>query len=155
MLAVVGGLSMAERANAQTAPYGQSGFVPNFYNRQTQPLSPYLNLLRGGSPAVNYFYGVRPGLQSGGYLGPYAPQPGAALGPRQTFFPIFDTLAEPPAPGDLPSGMGPTGHPVAFRNTLNYYGGGSAGQQQGMPATGANPAAAAPRRGFLQQPTRR
>jgi hypothetical protein len=41
------------------APPG--GFLPNYYNRQTQPLSPYLNLARGGNPAVNYFYGVRPG----------------------------------------------------------------------------------------------
>src|SRR5690348_6570512 len=40
-------------------------FMPNYYNRQNQPLSPYLNLLRGGSPGVNYYYGVRPGTTGG------------------------------------------------------------------------------------------
>ncbi len=49
-----------------------SGIQPNVYNRQYQPLSPYLNLLRGGDPGVNYYYGVRPGLPNygqGGGLG--------------------------------------------------------------------------------------
>jgi hypothetical protein len=141
------GLFLAEgEAQAQGLnPNNPNGFVPNYFNRRTQPLSPYLNLLNTGNPAVNYFYGVRPGLQSGGYLGPYAPQPGTNLGPRQTFFPVVDSLAEY-APGDLPSGMPATGHPVGFRNTSNYFGGGS------MPTTGQQ---TAPRRGFLQQPNQR
>ncbi len=46
------------------SPY-PANFLPNYYNRPTQPLSPYLNLLRGGNPGVNYFYGVRPGTQGG------------------------------------------------------------------------------------------
>jgi hypothetical protein len=41
-------------------------YLPNYYNRTTQPLSPYLNLFRGVSPGVNYYYGVRPGLPTGG-----------------------------------------------------------------------------------------
>lgn len=154
MLSAAGLFAAPELASAQAAPYGQSGYVPNYFNRQTQPLSPYLNLLRGGNPAVNYFYGVRPGLQSGGYLGPYAPQPGT-MAPRQTYFPIVDTLAQY-EPGDLPSGMGPTGHPVGFRNTLGYFGGGSIlPGQQGGAAAGLGQPSAAGRRGFLQQPTRR
>src|SRR4051794_22228131 len=54
-------------------PYMNQGpYAPNQYNRSTQPLSPYLNLLRGSNPAVNYFYGVRPGTMpnmagSGGF----------------------------------------------------------------------------------------
>lgn len=59
-------------ANGYQYPFAPAptpmNFMPNYYNRQTQPLSPYLNMLRGGSPGVNYFYGVRPGLQSGGMM---------------------------------------------------------------------------------------
>jgi len=49
--------------------------MQNYYNRANQPLSPYLNLLRnsGNFPAVDYYYGVRPGLPSGGQ--PYNQQP--------------------------------------------------------------------------------
>lgn len=47
-----------------------AGFGPNAYNRQYQPLSPYLNLLRGGDPGINYFYGVRPGLPGNGFANP-------------------------------------------------------------------------------------
>ena len=108
------------------APYGESGNLPNFYNRQSQPLSPYLNLLRGGSPAVNYYYGVRPGLQSGGYLGQSGSQSGTNAGPRLSFFPYVDTLAEL-SPDDPVSGMAPTGHPIGFANTFSYFGAGSAG----------------------------
>jgi hypothetical protein len=89
------------------------------YNRQTQPLSPYLNLLRGGDRAVNYFYGVRPGTQPAAYTGMFG---AAGTGPRQTFFPVVDTLAdfleEPQPAGRIPT----TGHPVGFGNTLNYFG---------------------------------
>jgi hypothetical protein len=62
-----------------------SSFAPNFFNRSQQPLSPYLNLLRGGNPAVNYFYGVRPGLSPGvsGVGGGFAPA-NAGLGPPGT-----------------------------------------------------------------------
>jgi hypothetical protein len=109
---------------------GSTGFAPNFYNRQNQPLSPYLNLLRGGNTAVNYFYGTRPGLASGGYLGPFAPgggSGGSAMGPRQTFFPCVDTLSEY-SPEDPKAGMNPTGHGVGFFNTLGYFGGTSTGR---------------------------
>src|SRR4051794_10372405 len=44
----------------------QQGLMPNIYNPQTQPLSPYLNLFRGSNPATNYYYGVRPGTVGGG-----------------------------------------------------------------------------------------
>src|SRR5437868_11799531 len=47
-------------------PFGMAPQVmPNIYNPQTQPLSPYLNLLRGGNAGVNYYYGVRPGTTGG------------------------------------------------------------------------------------------
>ena len=99
-------------------------FMQNYYNRNTQPLSPYLNLLRGGNPAVNYFYGVRPGLMQGAFGSPLAGNM-SQLG-RQTFFPQVDNLydLENVGPSD---GIRPTGHPIGFNNTLNYYGAGTSG----------------------------
>ena len=44
----------------------QLNYLPNYHNRATQPLSPYLNLMRGSNPAVNYYFGARPGLPTGG-----------------------------------------------------------------------------------------
>src|SRR3954463_9320048 len=106
-------------ARAQfTQPANSSGYAPNMYNRGTQPLSPYLNMLRGGNPAVNYFYGVRPGTQPNAYAGMF----GAGGGQRQTFFPgadyLTDLLEEPRDATLVP----PTGHPAGFNNTLNYFG---------------------------------
>ena len=42
--------------------------MPNIYNPRNQPLSPYLNLLRGGNAGTNYYYGVRPGTVGGGAM---------------------------------------------------------------------------------------
>lgn len=98
--------------------------------RQGQPLSPYLNLLRGGNNAVNYYYGVRPG-SGAGYQGMMNQ---ANAGPRQTFFPVVDTLAdllseESRGAPRLP----PTGHPVGFNNTMNYFGPGPSAARLGQP----------------------
>ncbi len=102
-----------------TGPGNPSGYSQNATNRAAQPLSPYLNLLRGGNNAVNYYYGVRPGSQPG-----FAGMAGQAnLGPRQTFFPVVDTLND--LVGEDQRGaprMPSTGHPVGFNNTLNYFG---------------------------------
>jgi hypothetical protein len=96
-----------------------NAYAPNMYNRQAQPLSPYLNMLRGGNPAVNYYYGVRPGTQPGAFTGMFAQN---AAGPRQTFFPVVDTLADLTEEPQSPLRVAPTGHPVGFNNTLNYFG---------------------------------
>jgi hypothetical protein len=117
-------------ANAQNG-LGQSTPAPNAYNRSTQPLSPYLNLTRGGNAAANYYYGVRPG-QMGGPLGsPFSMGMGAQG--RQTFFPQIDNLYEldETKPTD---GMRPTGHPFGFNNGLGYFGSGMRNQQQGSGA---------------------
>ena len=99
--------------NAQ-APVGNT---PGANSRGTPPLSPYLNLLRGGNPAVNYYNGV----QQGGAQSPFLGALNQGIGPRQSFFPTVDPLAEFI---DEPRGKGlpPTGHPVGFNNTLNYFG---------------------------------
>lgn len=150
LLAVVGLLGFAAVGPAQQ-PYpggypgaGQGGFqqypypqypginpgnvMPNIYNPQTQPLSPYLNLLRGGNPGVNYYYGVRPGTVGGaGSFG------GAAMlapgGNRGAFFP---QLAAAPDPLSLPEAtdgytLPSAGHPTVFNNTLGYFPGGMGG----------------------------
>lgn len=134
VFASVSDFGYAQQGPAQSSPNPQN-YMPNFYNRQNQPLSPYLNFRRGGDSALNYYYGVRPGLASGGNLGLYG-QAGSMF-QRQTFFPLVDTIGE----GDpvLPStGMRPSGHPVGFRNTLNYFGGMGqqprSNQQQQSPA---------------------
>jgi hypothetical protein len=123
-------------------------FAPNFYNRTQQPLSPYLNLLRGGSPAVNYFYGVRPGLPPAGSGGGVFGYQGPALGPPGTGNRFY--LQPPTAAGEPPS------QPLEARRELEVI------PTAAHPVTfGNGPAAggafrAAPRTGFAaQQPPAR
>lgn len=114
--------------------YGNSSNVmPNIYNPRTQPLSPYLNLMRGGNPGVNYYYGVRPGTVAGG-MGGFTPgiAPG---GNRPSSFPVQygdpDMLELPTADKDHGYALPPAGHPVVFNNTLGYFPGGP-GANAGM-----------------------
>src|SRR3954462_11135916 len=106
-------------ARAQmTSPNNPRGYAPTMYNRAAQPLSPYLNLLRGGNNAVNYFYGVRPGTQPNAFTGMFG---AGGTGQRQTFFPGADYLTDPlDEPRDA-TRVNPTGHPAGFNNTLNYF----------------------------------
>src|SRR5215204_2241227 len=97
---------VAARAQV-TGPSNPSGYAPNMYNRGTQPLSPYLNLLRGGNNAVNYFYGVRPGTQPNAYAGMFG---AGGAGQRTTFFPGADYLTDlTDEPRDA-TRVNPTGH---------------------------------------------
>jgi hypothetical protein len=96
--------------------------LPNFYNPQYQPLSPYLNLNRGGSPAVNYYYGVRPGTIGG--AGTFGGAAALALGGARP--PFFPQVTQTPDPVDLPGpgegyALPPAGHPIVYNNTLGYY----------------------------------
>jgi hypothetical protein len=118
--------------------YGSApNVMPNIYNPRTQPLSPYLNLLRGGNPGVNYYYGVRPGTV-GGAAAPLAPgiAPG---GNRPAYFPVqygdADPLELPTADTDRGYVIPPAGHPVMFNNTLGYFPGGP-GARGGSPRSG-------------------
>ncbi len=95
------------------------------------PLSPYLNLLRGGDPAVNYYYGVRPGLA--GAASPYgAVTGGPALGFNQLrngFLPAGANPTQeptllPPAGQEIPS-LPSSAHPVSYGG-LNRYSPGAA-----------------------------
>jgi len=110
---------LPQAAHAQlSGPFNPNGYAPNMYNRTAQPLSPYLNLLRGGNEAVNYFYGVRPGTQPNAFTGMF----GTGGGQRQTFFPGADYLTDLLEEPRDATKVSPTGHPAGFNNTLNYFG---------------------------------
>ncbi len=158
-LAVAGVVALAGAASAQQPGYpypwaggGQPGFgfpqygfpqsglggpavMPNIYNPQTQPLSPYLNLFRGSNPATNYYYGVRPGTVGGaGSMLGVATMP-AMGGNRAPFFPQLAAAPDPLTLPDASDGytLPPAGHPVVFNNTLGYFPGGwGSGYGRGM-----------------------
>ncbi|MBP3960637.1 hypothetical protein J8F10_35890 [Gemmata sp. G18] len=131
LLMVVAVLGTAGAATAQypTQQYQQQqqyppgGVMPNIYNPQNQPLSPYLNLLRGGNPGVNYYYGVRPGTV-GGMMNQGSGAPFTAPGGNRTlFFPQLANAADPLQPYEVGPGsvLPPAGHAVVFGNTLGYF----------------------------------
>jgi hypothetical protein len=108
----------------QFGPFpNQNNFMPNIYNPQTQPLSPYLYGVRGTNPAVDYYFGTRPGTVgmggrgSGG--GPFMAQGGS----RPAFFPQLAYAPEPFQQGvtSVNSVLPPAGHPVVFNNTLGFF----------------------------------
>ena len=149
LIAAAGVLGLAAPAPAQYQqnPYQQypplnpATVMPNVYNPQYQPLSPYLNLNRGGNPAVNYYYGVRPGTVGGGARGGGTPflAPG---GNRAAFFPQLATGPDPLAPAELAAVNGtvlpPAGHPVVFGNTMGYFPGSlGGGMRPGLSGIGA------------------
>lgn len=133
----------------QPGPFSQSPSVmPNIYNPVNQPLSPYLNMLRGGNAGVNYYYGVRPGTAGGTGFGIGAPFT-ASGGIRPMFFPQLMNAPDPlettetgaPAPSVLP----PAGHPAVFNNTLGYFPspyGARGGMRSGLSGVGNRPPAA-------------
>ncbi|HTU19292.1 MAG TPA: hypothetical protein VMG10_14625 [Gemmataceae bacterium] len=71
------------------------------------PVSPYLNILRGGaSPAINWFNIVQPQMQFGNAIGALEAQQGV----------LGQAVASQNALGTA------TGHPVMFGNYSHYYG---------------------------------
>lgn len=126
-----------QQPNVPLYPFGNyPSVMPNIFNPVNQPLSPYLNLLRGGNPAANYFYGVRPGTIGG--AGQFGPGPSLAMGGnRPPFFQQQQMLQDPlELPGAEPGYvLPPAGHPVVFNNTLGYFPGGPGmrgGQRPGL-----------------------
>ncbi|VTR97342.1 hypothetical protein [Tuwongella immobilis] len=171
--ALVASLGWTESASAQVTygnpggyvrqPVGGPGFGPNVFNRQYQPISPYLNLLNNGNnPAVNYYYNVRPGVPAGGFVGPsgqFNP-----LQQRQGYFgsvPTFEQSVDPNYnPDSLPeSYLSPTGHGSSFYTHRNYYSvpgayRGGAGAAVGRPMTAPQRPAASTGSGGGNSPTR-
>lgn len=120
--------------------------MPNYYNRQSQPLSPYLNLLRGGNPGVNYFYGVRPGTT--GAAGGFGPQvPFGYSQNRGGFIPAASNPEQEPvsvsADTTIPY-IPSAAHPVIFGGGRMPGGGLSAAGRPGFAGTQMPPTA--PRR---------
>ena len=111
--------------NFNSVPYGPytnvGPYAPNQFNRQSQPLSPYLNLFQSGNPAANYYFRVRPGTTP---MAPPRVNPmamGGGSNMRPPYFPEQygpDPLADPDQPGRI---LPPAGHPVVFNNTLGYF----------------------------------
>lgn len=115
--------------------------MPNIYNPQYQPLSPYLYTVRGSNPAVDYYFGTRPGTVG---MGPraFGGAPFMAMGGnRLAFFPQLANAPEPFQTGITSQGsvLPPAGHPVVFNNTLGYYPsafGQSGGMRSGLAGLG-------------------
>ncbi len=103
---------LAPPAHAQMVfPYSRPNYGPGY----TPQLSPYLNFLRGGDPAANYFLGTLPEFQRRAN----AKQFGAAINAlnldllsQATAQPIDPLLFQP---------LAQAGHPTVFNNTLSYF----------------------------------
>jgi hypothetical protein len=141
---VVSAVGSAQQYPYPYAPAPSPGnYLLNYYNRQSQPLSPYLNLLRGGNPGVNYFYGVRPGTQPGNVpVGGGFGLTGVGSGLNRTN--VLPTTLSPtsePIPVDAAGvpidRLLDTGHPVVF----------GPGPGRAAPGSGMN------RPGFQRTPT--
>ncbi len=121
--------------------------MPNIFNPVNQPLSPYLNLMRGGNPGVNYYYGVRPGTAGGTGFGIGAPFT-AGGGNRAMFFPQQMNAPDPEEAqtengASKPPTLPPAGHPAVFNNTLGFfpspYGNRGGGLRPGLAGMGNRP----------------
>jgi len=159
-----GGYSNGGYNSLLNGPYGSYGGNYGGYTPGSRgPVSPYLNLLNGGTAnntGSNYYNFVRPltlGPQNRfatGFGGM-----GGANALRGSYFPVLDQLDEdfksqiPEADKEkwkvtetetlIPVQMAPSGHQAGFGNTLGYFGSTGAGQgasrtqqpQQQQPAT--------------------
>jgi hypothetical protein len=99
----------------QVGPYPAGPYARPGYNPVSGPqLSPYLNLLRGGNPAANYFSGVLPEIDRRLNSQVFSAEiqdleRRLIVTPQQ---PVDELIA-----GALPG----TGHPVQFLNDSPYY----------------------------------
>lgn len=122
------------------SPYGPiagpQSFAPNYFNRNYQPLSPYLNLGNSFNPAASYYYGVRPGTQGPTGLGPTFGS-GAQMPPSvgRTLFlpPAIPTTPRDPNLFDSPQSPLPSpGGPVAYGNLFGSSRVGISGPRSGF-----------------------
>lgn len=97
---------------ARFAPYARnSGYIPSSSGPR---LSPYLNMLRGGNPAANYFMGVVPEIDRRRF------ESEAIAGFRA----LEQRVATPTGGGSgdpLFPQLSQTGHEVQFMNAAPYY----------------------------------
>lgn len=105
-------LLTAQQATAQ----GMSANVPNFAPYWRQPLSPYLDIARGGSPAINYFLGTIPEQERRANFG-YLSTELQYLDNRTLATARGENLVQPITPG----AMGLTGVRPVYGATGDYY----------------------------------
>jgi hypothetical protein len=137
---VFGGSALAQQGYPVPGPLN---YLP-YYNQPTNvpaarpPLSPYLNLLNGNNPALNYYYGVRPLLTP-------TPTPTQPPVPQQNFAPATRTAFFQPLAPDIELSLKPgseqkfilpsPGSPVAYGNS---FGSSRAGVRTGVGAPSFN-----------------
>ena len=136
----VGGVPTGVPPSVGVAPVLGAGVSP--------PLSPYLNLLRGGNPAINYFYGVRPWEAANAYQRSAAQAaPAVAFSQaRNGFLPAAGMPSGAPTevpPAGQPVELQSSGHPVVFGNRFGTMAGGYPG------TAGARPAATGGQTGYF------
>jgi hypothetical protein len=121
------------------APYNLNiygpGLVSPYNSSFTRPgpnLSPYLNLLRGGNPAANYYLGVVPEVERRNNAAAF----------RAGIQDLAQRIENPVAEGEqLFPNLPQTGHPVQFFNFSTYFGSSQApyGRQQAAAGQGVLP----------------
>jgi hypothetical protein len=117
-LALLIGWTVSARAQGYGPGYSPAG--PPGLPTSRPAFSPYLNLLRGGDPAISYYGLVKPEFDFR-----YANQ-----NLQQQ---INQNASAINTPVDPTTGLPLTGHPVAFMNYSHYFGGaGGAGGRGGL-----------------------
>src|SRR5262245_7333705 len=120
VLAVLGGTVMLASSNCALA---QVGFFPNQTNPLYRPaVSPYLNLARGGNPAINYYGIVKPQVDFGRQIQMLQLQ-------QQSLMPTWGLTLEDDLTQPTTS---ITGHPSMFFNYGHYFGQSNTGGQFGQ-----------------------
>lgn len=129
-LILLGGSALAQVATSSQSPFYTGSPAADLANRPN--LSPFLNLLRGGSPAANYYLGV-------------VPERDRRLTDAQFRTAIQDLERRPdtvPGGEDLLPTLPQTGHAAQFMNYSTYFNTGYSSRY----APFASPRAAGPRR---------
>jgi hypothetical protein len=124
VLLVTFGLLLGAAAVPASAQFGTSPPYGQYFSPYSRPpglapgggprLSPYLEMLRGGNPAANFYLGVVPEIERRRFE-------------NQTSTAITDLARRPTTPinpedAELFPAVTITGHPTAFMNTTGYFG---------------------------------
>jgi hypothetical protein len=111
-LAALLGLSPGTASAQYYRPLGPPNYGPGY----RAPLSPYLNLLRGGDPAANYFLGTVPEFERRSNDRVFR----SAL--RELDERERERVVQTAETEGLLTPLPSTGHPTAFMNTASYFG---------------------------------
>jgi hypothetical protein len=101
-------LCLAQEASAQYPQYYQR---PGLNTYSSPALSPYLNLLRGGSPSANYYLGTLPELD----------RRAKDIQFRAAILDLDRRVMAGPEEGEMGPLLAETGHPTYFGNYGSYY----------------------------------